>query len=128
MTPSAYLSSSKERLLTDPLIANFHIVRERATAADGHIRARLTLSDGSLLEFSEYMQARSNRQIAVVTYSYHWGDAAGNLMRRWDNTPHFPALPNFPHHMHAGPAEDNVQAGQPLNIFSVLAEIAQSPQ
>jgi len=48
-----YLNLIKERLLTDPIISHFRIVRERVTVTDGHLRARLTLSDGSRLEFSE---------------------------------------------------------------------------
>jgi len=38
----------------------------------------------------------------VVVYSYHWESAEGELVFRWDNTPHFPNLPGFPHHVHDG--------------------------
>ncbi|MEK7415247.1 MAG: DUF6516 family protein [Planctomycetota bacterium] len=124
MTSGEYLDVIKERLLTDPIVSAFHILRERVTLADGHLRARLTLSDDSLLEFSEYVQVSPDGQVNVVTYSYHWTEAEGNLIRRWDNTPHFPTLPDFPHHVHDR-AEDNVHAGQPMSIFFVLDEIAQ---
>jgi hypothetical protein len=104
-------------------VTSFHVIRERVTLIGGHLRARLTLTDGSQLEFSEYMQRSPNDQSDVVTYSYHWADAQGNLIRRWDNTPHFPALPGFPHHVHDG-ATGTVSQGQPVNIFIVLNEIA----
>jgi len=66
----------KERLVTDPIIASFEIMRERATPFDGHLRARLVLVDGSQLEFSEYMQrSRARGEVEVITYSYHWADA-----------------------------------------------------
>jgi hypothetical protein len=62
-------------------------------------------------------------EIAVITYSYHWADASNQLIKRWDNTPHFPDLPGFPDHIHDG-ATGQVTSGQPMSIFAVLDEIA----
>ena len=90
MTIAEYFNTVMSRLLIDPLIASFEIVRERYTLVDGHLRARLTLVDGNLLEFSEYVGRRPAGHIAIVTYSYHWADTQSNLLKRWDNTPHFP--------------------------------------
>ena len=123
MTVAQYLDAVKERLLTDRIVARFQLVRERLTLSDGHLRARLTLIDGSRLEFSEYVQLFPDDRIDVVTYSYHWADENDNLIRRWDNTPHYPDLPNSPHHVHSGLA-DLVSPGQPMSIFAVLDEIA----
>ena len=123
MTIEAYLEAIKERLVTDPMITRFHVIRERSTVIDGYLRARLTLVDGSQLEFSEYMQRSPVGGIAVITYSYHWADADNQLIRRWDNTPHFPDLPGFPDHIHDG-ATGEVTPGQPMSIFAVLHAIA----
>lgn len=65
----------------------------------------------------------SHFHIVRDTYSYHWADTEGRLIRRWDNTPHFPNLPGFPHHVHNGRAA-TVSPGQPVNVFTVLDEIA----
>ncbi len=124
MTITEYLDSIKDRLLTDPVVSGFHVIRERSTLTDGHLRARLTLTDDSWLEFSEYVQRSSGGQINVVTYSYHWADVHGDLIRRWDNTPHFPSLPGFPHHIH-DERIGSVKSGQPVNIFDVIDEISQ---
>ena len=124
MNTAEYVEGVKTRLLTDLLVTAFMIRRERVTAVDAHLRVRLELADGSLLEFSEYVQHGASGEIAVVTYSYHWVDAEDKLILRWDNTPHFPGLANFPHHIHQG--DDNTVApGQPVDIFSVLDQIAQ---
>ena len=123
MTPLEYLEALKERLLTDARVASFQIIRERATLTDAHLRARLKITGDSQLEFSEYAQSQPGDKMEVVTYSYHWADAQGNLIRRWDNTPHFPYLPNFPHHIHEG-SEAAVVPGQPMSLFAVLDEIA----
>jgi uncharacterized protein DUF6516 len=123
MTIDAYLAAMKGRFVTDPLVTQLHVIRERSTLMDGYLRARLALADGSQLEFSEYMQRSSAGEIVVITYSYHWANANNQLIMRWDNTPHFPGLPGFPDHMHDG-ATGEVTAGQPMSIFTVLDAIA----
>lgn len=124
MTVDQYLASIKARLLSDPVILSFHIVRERMTLTDAHLRVRLTLADASRLEFSEYAQRSGSGKIEVITYSYHWADVEDNLIQRWDNTPHFPDLPNFPHHTHNG-LTGKVEPGQPVDFFAILGMIAQ---
>lgn len=116
MTVAEYLESIKERLLTDALVSSFEIVRERATVTDGYLRARLVLTNEQRLEFSEYVQRSADGNIQVITYSYHWSSKQDQLIRRWDNTPHFPNLAGFPHHIHDG-AEDKVISGMSMSIF-----------
>jgi hypothetical protein len=123
MTIEAYLAAIQERFVSDPIVTRFHVIRERSTLVDGHIRARIELADGSQLEFSEYMQRSPAGEIAVITYSYHWAEADEQLITRWDNAPHFPHLPGFPDHIHDG-ATGEVTSGQPMSIFAVLDEIA----
>jgi Family of unknown function (DUF6516) len=86
MTIAEHLDAVKTRLLTDPVVAAFHVTRERNTISDGYLRARLTLSGDSQLEFAEYIQLSPDDQISVITYNYHWADADGRLLQRWDNT------------------------------------------
>jgi len=106
--------------VADPIVEAFEITRERITLVGAHLRVRLVLVDGSQLEFSEYMQhSHASGEIEVITYSYHWADANKTLIKRWDNAPHFPDMPGFPHHVHDGVA-GAVNPSQPLNIFAVL--------
>src|SRR5215831_18323704 len=123
MTIDAYLAAMKDRFVIDPLVTHFQVIRERSTLMDGYLRARLALADGSQLEFSEYMQRSPAGEIAVITYSYHWADAANQLITRWDNTPHFPDLPGFPDHTHDG-VTGEVTPAQAMSIFTVLDAIA----
>ena len=122
MTIAAYLKRVKERLLNDPVVASFYIIRERSALSNGYLRIRLTLQDGSFLEFSEYSRPTNNKQIKIVTYSYHWATSDGKLIKRWDNTPHFPKLSGFPHHIHDG-HDNTVIPSHETNIFAVLDEI-----
>jgi hypothetical protein len=123
MTIAEYLDAIKTRLMTDPVVTAFQVVRERSTSSDGYVRAKATLSDNSQLEFAEYVQLTADDQIDIVTYNYHWADATRQLIQRWDNTPHHPEVPGFPHHLHA-PVGDAPLPGQAMTIFTVLDEIA----
>lgn len=111
MTVSEYFETVKTLMLTDALVENFQIVRERMTTNDGHLRVRMTLNNGNLMEFSEYVQ-RIADDIQVITYRCHCIDPSGRLIVRWDNTPHFHDLDGFPHHRHIG-CPETVQSGQP---------------
>jgi hypothetical protein len=122
MNTSEYLEAVKTHLLTNPLAENFQIIRERCTHTDCHIRAKLYLPEGRILEFSEYVQRTIHGEISVITYSYHCSDRFGNLIVRWDNTPHFPDMENFPHHIHMGTPE-KVIPGRTTSIFQVFDEI-----
>lgn len=53
----------------------------------GLLRYRLNLKDNSLLEMFELFQVVRER-IEVEKYSFHWQDAVGNLLKRWDNAAH----------------------------------------
>jgi hypothetical protein len=123
VTVVEYLEAVKERLITEPVVISFEILRERKTVMDAHLRVRLELVDSSQLEFSEYVQHSPPEQIEVITYSYHWAKGDYTLIRRWDNAPHYPDLPGFPHHIHDG-ATGSVLPGHPMSIFTVLDEIA----
>ena len=131
MIPAEYLQSIRERLVDDWVVTSFRILRERATDADAYIRGVLELFDGSKLEFSEYVQVAPGSVIDVTTYSYHWTDAHGNFCR-WDNAPHYPNLPGFPHHRHeifltesGDRLEEQEQASpsEPMSIFRVLDDL-----
>ncbi|KPA12062.1 hypothetical protein MHK_007723 [Candidatus Magnetomorum sp. HK-1] len=123
MTISEYLTMIKENLLSDTLIHSFLIIKERSNMTDGHIRAKTTLSNGDLLEFSEYFQLSHSKKIDIITYSYHWTDKDHNLITRWDNAPHFPDLTNYPHHIHAG-TENKVSPSTSIDFFKVIKIIA----
>ena len=122
MTIDEYWYSVKGRLLTDTAVVSFNLMRERSTLVDGYLRARLVFPDKSYLEFSEYVQLVDD-EIKVLTYSYHWATDENHLIKRWDNTPHFPDLPGFPHHIHEG---ETIIPGHPEDIFVVLDEVNRS--
>ena len=121
MNPIEYIESVKERLSTDSIIIRFDVIREHANLVEGFISVRANLTNNDLLDFSVFIKQLTT--LELISYRYQWMDKDKNLIRRWDNTPHFPKLKNFPHHIHTG-ATDEAIPGKPVNIFAVLDEIA----
>ena len=74
---------------------------------------KASLSDGSVLYVRETVTPTSDK------YSYHWQTADGQLIRRWDNAPHWPAVHTYPHHCHVG-RPDNVLPSDRPTISDVI--------
>ena len=116
---ATYLDTIKLKLVTSRVVIEYQIVKERTTATDGYLRVRAALINGDFLEMAECFE-RGAERIKTVDYRQQWMDPTKTqLRRRWDNTPHHPELPNFPHHVHLE-SEGNVVAGQPMSICQVL--------
>jgi hypothetical protein len=76
--------------------------------------------DGTRLHFRELIEASD--KINKHMYSYHYQEADGALIFRYDDTPHHEGLPGFPHHKHSR-NETNVVAADPPELIDVLNEI-----
>lgn len=99
----AYAESYAEEILTP----------ERA-----NLRIRLRFQSGSLLEINEAVIVEHSL-LKTLGYRYHMQGSDHDLMFRYDNTPHFPGLPTFPHHKHL---PDGVVASNKPDLLEVLQE------
>ena len=120
MNPIDYVESVKERPSTDSIVISFDIIREFANLNEGFIRARANLTNGDILDLSEFVKQATG--LELTSYRYQWLDKNKKHIRRWDNALHYPKLKNFPHHIHIG--ENEVASGAPTDIFMILDEIA----
>ena len=117
-----------ETLVADASIVRFfNITYDKRSASIGFIRGSLYFLDGSLLHLREFVDVEYGSERYM--YAYHYQRPDGVLVFRYDNTPHFPHLPTFPHHKHEG-SESHVVAAGPVDLEAVLAEIwgLMSPQ
>jgi len=110
----------------ETLIANAGIIHSSSITYDkrsthvGLTRGDIYFLDGSLLHLREFVNVEHG--IERYMYAYHYQRPDGTLAFRYDNTPHFPALPTFPHHKHEA-SEANVVAASPPDLQAVLTEI-----
>lgn len=82
-----------------------------------NLRIRIRYTQGYLLELHEAVVLEQS-QLKHLDYRYHLQNSSNQMIFRYDSAPHFPDLPNFPHHKHL-----------PKNVISVkkpsIAEILQ---
>jgi hypothetical protein len=119
------LKSYLQRLY-DTIISRGDIVVEYLAFDDqaqrqGFIEGKLRFFDESLLDFDEAIIVRG-REIVKFRYAYHYQNATGQLIFRYDNAPHYPDLPTHPHHKHVG---DKVEAANIPDLSAILREIDQ---
>jgi hypothetical protein len=64
-----------------------------------NLRIRIRFQQGHLLEINEAVEVVKNK-LTSLDYRYHCQNEQNQLIFRYDNTPHFPDLSSFPHHLH----------------------------
>lgn len=82
--------------------------------------SELRFYDGSRLSVAEQLEPVGKRDYNRVAYKFHYQDKDGNLIFRYDNSPHYPHLSTFPAHKHIG---STVVEAEPPDLNEVLAEI-----
>jgi hypothetical protein len=105
-----------------PIVQACSITTDRRSGEIGFLRGDLVFIDGSRLHFREFVRQVADTPPDRYTYAYHYQTVSGNLIFRYDNTSHFPALSGFPHHKHIG-NETDVSSVSPPDFMMVLKEI-----
>ena len=77
-------------------VVGYQVLKFERTRNSRRLNMINELEDGSRLVISEAATPRGFR------YAYHWQDAKGQLLARWDNAPHHRDLLTFPDHFHNG--------------------------
>jgi len=116
----AYFEEILRDLIIHPAISSFRVVRQETSDEEGYIRVKCVLPNRTTLEFSEYIELGGN-SIHIITYSYHWQNAMGALVKRWDNVEHHKKIETFPHHLHL--SDEKVVDSSPMNLKKVLHEL-----
>lgn len=117
-----YLAYIKALIVSDSRVSRWTVLREEVQGDMGLFRYRLNLKDNGLLEMFELFRVVKQR-VEVEKYSFHWQDAEGNLLKRWDNATHHPEISTTPHHIHDG-SEENVQPHKPISAEEALTLFA----
>lgn len=86
-------------------------------------RLRIFMPGGRILDMRErIVYSKRDLRFDTTAYSFHWQDQHGNLIRRWDNAPHFHDLNGFPHHIHIGKSH-TVIPGKSITAVEMLSEV-----
>ena len=107
----------KDILKNHPIVIDYIIVRERIGRLEGLIEINVELISNHQLVIFEYYKEKQ-----VTDYRYQIVKEHGELLVRWDNTPHFPDIKTFPHHKHI--QHRVVESVQP-NLMEILEELTE---
>ena len=117
----AFFDAIESHLLQNPIFKAYTIMRFEIAFSEGKLRIKSLLQDGGTVEFFLYVD-ETKGDIHLLKYSVHWQDGQDRLIRRWDNAPHYPDLPNAPHHIHE--ADGSISSADTLpSIFQIFQEI-----
>jgi hypothetical protein len=119
------LDAEYAALLNHSIVQSTELIRYTVNRLDGYLRIRAVLVNGDFLEIALHITLH-NDNVVIDSYRYQWMDSMRtNLRRRWDDTPHFPQLPGFPHHCHVK-QEDHVEPATLMDVKTLLNVIAQN--
>ena len=99
------------------LVISSEIRTDFRTEKFGLINGTLIFIDESKLFFTEYVDTRY--KVEKLTYSYHYQDTAGQLIFRYDNASHKPAL-NPREHKHV---KERILRSNVPELQEILEEI-----
>lgn len=114
----SYLQAVEQAVTALSRVYVEHYQEEWLTPTRVNLRIRIRLANGGLLEINEAVVVESGA-LAWLGYRYHCQDAQNRLIFRYDDTPHFPDLPNFPHHKHV---PDRVMATEKPTVLQAIGE------
>ena len=115
-----YFRQFEKLLAAAKFVHSTSITYDKRSASIGFLRGIVYFLDSSQLHLREFVNVEYG--IERYMYAYHYQRADGTLVFRYDNTPHFPTLPTFPHHRHVE-SETDVTAVSPPDLEAILTEI-----
>ncbi len=119
MRIESYFAQLRKLIASCAVVASWQYEEDVRTSTLGSFKARINFIDGSFLDFREFVDT-SPRPVLRYSYSYHY-QKNEQLIFRYDNAPHHPELPGFPHHKHLA---DSTVDCRPPGLKEVLAEIS----
>ena len=93
---------------------------DKRSSMVGFVKGAVFFTDESTLHIRELIDVRKTS--VRVMYVYHYQDKMGELIFRYDNTPHHAELASFPHHKHTANHVDSIDGELP-EWSELLSEI-----
>ena len=107
-------------IAASPVLHSSEIVFDKRSPFVGYIRGDIAVINGGHFHFREFVNVQAG--VDRYMYIYQYQSENGDLIFRYDNTPHYPDLSNYPHHKHLE-KESAVVSADMQDLFSVIREI-----
>lgn len=115
-----YFELARQAISECGIIISQSICFDARTPYLGYIKGQIIFTDSSELHFREYVDVRTGD--LKEDYSYHYQNSAGEMIFRYDNTPHHPEVETHPHHKHLVERKKPIAVTVP-SLKDVLDEI-----
>ena len=99
------------------IIKHYSVSDFRRYGSSSSLVAKVEFIDDSVLYIKDYLFIDGKRK-----YSYHWQTDKGDLISRWDNSPHHEDISTFPHHRHL---PDEIIKSQSRSLKEVIKIISE---
>ena len=116
MNARKYYLDLQNGIYAAPFVLRSDLRFEEIDTNECYIRGVLLPVGGFELHIAEYVETEPD--VTRPKYRYHFQSPGNELVARWDNAPHYPSVPTFPHHYHD--AQGHVHSTQPVSIPEVL--------
>jgi len=116
-----YFSEIQNLLRRSAFIENVDVKYEAKSKTVGLIYGNIGMVDGSTLQFLELIDRKDN-EIIRPKYRFHFMDSGDKMIFRYDNAPHHPEVPTYPHHKHIRDEEKPKQSKE-IGLRDVLSNI-----
>jgi hypothetical protein len=113
-----YIRRFEDAIQTSPIVRSYEIHVDRKTDDIAYLSGMAEFSDGSMLDFKEFVAAARER-IEKYKYAYNYR-RQDQFVFRYDNAPDPRArnLPSFPHHVHL--SSGKIARSLPKDICGIL--------
>ncbi len=116
-----YFRTIRKLVEASAVVRVLSLLTDKRDEEVGYLRGDLIFNDGSRLYFREFVHKQQGQAPERYTYAYHYQLADGETVFRYDNAPHYPNLPNAPHHKHIG--NEKIVSTSPPDLEQVFQEI-----
>ncbi len=119
MNVKDHFEKIEKQLNSFPLTISVKFQTEVVDIDRGYYKAKAKFVDGSELHLFEYLKIKED-EVAVEKYRYHYQGSDEELIKRWDNSKHYPNLDNFPEHIHT---REGVKARKKPSVKDILTSV-----
>ena len=85
-----------------------------------YLKGQITIIDSSTLEISIFIN-ESSKKLSIDKYRFHYMNDSGQMVFRYDNSPHHPEIDSYPHHKHT---PGKIRPSKIPSIQDILNEIS----
>lgn len=96
-----FVQDIEKSIASSSIVLSSNIQKHFGPALEAvYLKGRLLIIDSSILEIAIFATESCNT-LSIDKYRFHYMDSTGQMLFRYDNSPHHSEIGSHPHHKHA---------------------------